>query len=126
MENELVKYILPEGFLDYFQVDRVEHQIPEDAKHPEQTTLFVYLTEKNNLHSVEDPQNWETKDFTKPKKIKDFPLRARNVYLVLRMRRWRYKTDKNRVIQNTYHFLAEGTRISAELSAFLKSAHRDA
>ena len=121
MNQGLINYVLPKEVLTYFEVERVEHETPEGALYPEQTSLYIHLKEKNHLHSVKEPDQWESKDFTKPKTIQDFPLRARNVYWVIRFRRWRHKQDKGKTMQNNYAFLAANTRLSAELSAFLKS-----
>ncbi|MDV7396437.1 hypothetical protein RZS08_33895 [Arthrospira platensis SPKY1] len=37
-----------------------------------------------------DPAEWESKGFGGPRTIVDFPIRGRNVSLVMRRRRWRH------------------------------------
>jgi hypothetical protein len=44
------------------------------------------------------------------------------VYLVLRCRRWRNKSDKNKEIRRDFTFLAQGVKMTADLSAFLKQS----
>lgn len=57
--------------------------------------------------------------------IQDFPIRGKLLYLSIRKRRWRKKLDKNQIIFSDFKFLADGTHMTADLSAFLKDTGRD-
>jgi len=57
-------------------------------------------------------------------RVQDFPIRGKAVYLLIRRRKWRHKETKKE-IRNNYSFIAEGSRLTQELSAFLKGTGRD-
>ena len=122
MEKQLIELVLPEGLLDYFEVEAVKTGVNSE----EEPSLRIYLTEKNIIPKGYDASEYESKGFFDPKTISDFPIRGRFVYLVIKRRRWRHKTDPNRIIFNDYSFLAEGTKMTRDLAAFLKGAGRNA
>jgi hypothetical protein len=86
--------------------------------------LNIYLDEENNLPQGNDINDYESKGFTPYTTIQDFPIREKLVYLKIRRRRWRKKKDKNHIIQNDYSNLTDGTRITKELTNFLKDRGR--
>jgi len=53
--------------------------------------------------------------------IQDFPIRGKAVYLKIKSRRWRLKTDPGKIIRNDFNYIAEGSGFTQELSVFLKS-----
>ena len=53
-----------------------------------------------------------------------FPIRGKAVYLILRKRRWRDKVTRKE-ISNHYNFVAKGSKLTEEISAFLKGTGRD-
>jgi hypothetical protein len=55
------------------------------------------------------------------KLIQDFPLRGKGVYLRVKTRRWRHKQTK-KILKRDFSFIAEGSKFTEELSAFLKGA----
>ena len=116
METELLRMILPEGLLDYFDIENIDRGTEKDGK----PFIRIHLTEKNNLRSVPDPQQYESKGFHKAKSLTDFPIRGQMVYLTIKRRRWRHKKDPSQIVCNDHSFLAEGTKLTRELSAFLK------
>lgn len=114
---------MPTQLVEHFDVDRVEeHPIPGSQLR----MLHIHLSEKNLLPEGYDPQQWESKGFTEPKKVQDFPLRGKMVYLFLRCRRWRSKEDPGLTIRSDFSFLADGAKMTADLSAFLKDTRRGA
>lgn len=122
MDTSLFKYVLPEELLRYFDIERVvESVIPSSTEHQ----LHIYLTEKNQLPEGYVAQEWESKGFYDPKTITDFPLRGKLVYLVLKCRRWRNKAEPGRIIRRDFSFLAQGVKMTADLTAFLKQAGRN-
>ena len=80
----------------------------------------VELEEINIIPKGYDSFLYESKGFYAEKTIQDFPIRGKAVYLKIKRRRWRHKQNK-REIQNDYTFIAEGSKITKELSDFLKS-----
>lgn len=121
MEKDVFKHVLPEQLIAHFDVESVtELPIPGTKRFQ----LHVHLVEKNVLPAGYDPSEWESKGFVEPKKVQDFPLRGKMVFLLLQCRRWRHKSDPNRVIRNDFAFLADGAKLTADLAAFLKGAGR--
>jgi hypothetical protein len=121
METHLIKYFLPEELFDHFDVEKVaEYPIPGTKRFE----LHIHLTEKNILPEGCNPDDWESKGFTEAKKIQDFPLRGKMVFLVLKCRRWRRKDDPATTIRNDFSFLADGAKMTADLAAFLKDTGR--
>ena len=121
METHLIKYFLPEELFDHFDVEKVaEYPIPGTKRFE----LHIHLTEKNILPEGYQASEWESKGFTESKKIQDFPLPGKMVYLFLKCRRWRHKDDPGRIIRNDFSFLADGAKMTADLSAFLKDTGR--
>lgn len=108
--------ILPEGLLDYFDIEGIDRGTEKDGK----PFIRIHLTEKNVLRDVPDPAQYESKGFHKAKSLTDFPIRGQMVYLTIKRRRWRHKKDPSVIVCNDHSFLAEGTKLTRELSAFLK------
>ena len=116
MEKEFLRMILPEGLLDHFDITGIDKGTESDGK----PFLRVHLTEKNDLRDVGDPKQYESKGFHKSKTLTDFPIRGQFVYLEIKRRRWRHKKDPRRIVSNDYSLLAKGTKLTRELSDFLK------
>lgn len=122
MEKELIGYFLPQGLLQYFSITKVEELGEVSTK---RMVLQIDLEEINSLPEGYDPEAYESKGFYPVTLIQDFPIRGKAVYLALKRRRWRHKLHRNEVIHNDYSIIAEGSRITEELSAFLKGTGRD-
>jgi len=86
--------------------------------------IEVHLEEHNELPNTYTPSNYESKGFLSSKRIQDFPLRGKAVYLVITRRRWRDKLTKKE-IRSDYSFISEGSKLTVELSDFLKGTGRD-
>jgi hypothetical protein len=119
MEEGILKYILPEGMLEYFIITKVEEIIDKVSK---AKVLCIELEEKNELPAGYNASDYESKGFYPGKQIHDFPIRDRAVSLVIKRRRWRHKVNKNEVINNDYPLFAEGSKFTQEFSDFLKDA----
>lgn len=117
--KELIKHILPKNLLDYFEVKDMK-EIPSSNKREEH--YLNQLEEINILPSGYNIEEYESKGFYKARLIQDFPLRGKAVYLAIRRRRWRNKTDK-RNIHRDFKMIAEGTKFTKELSDFLKQSY---
>ncbi len=122
METEITGYFLPKGMLEYFTITNVEEKLDKLGK---DLDLHIELEEKNVIRSGYDSNKYESKGFYATKTIQDFPIRGKAVYLSIKRRRWRNKQNKNEVIHNDYTLFADGSKLTQELSDFLKSTGRD-
>lgn len=122
MEKEIIKYFLPEDLLEYFTITKVEELLGDSTK---SKALKIELEEKNKIPTGYDSNQYESKGFYPVKIIQDFPIRGKAVYIAIKHRRWRNKDDKNEVIRNDYTIVAEGSKLTKELSDFLKGTGRD-
>lgn len=121
MDSSLISLILPEGFLNYFEI--VFHQQLGNVK-TKQMEFELHLDEQNNLPTGYSQSDYESKGFLPATRVQDFPIRGKAVYLLIRRRRWRHKETKKE-IRNDYSFIADGSRLTQELSDFLKGTGRD-
>lgn len=67
--------------------------------------------------------DYESNGFYPSKTIQDFPIRGKAFYLTIKRRRWRHKETKKE-IKSDYSFIAEGSKLTQELSDFLKATNR--
>ena len=109
---EYIQYVLPKGLLDVFDITCFEEQ---------EKSFSINLQEKNNLPPEYKAAEYESKGFYKVKKIQDFPIRGKAVYLYFKRRRWRRK-DTGEVIHRDFNIIATGTKLTRELADFLKYA----
>ncbi|WP_444647915.1 ISAon1 family transposase N-terminal region protein [Flavobacterium columnare] len=86
--------------------------------------FYIYLDEKNIIPEGFISEEYESKGFCERTLIQDFPIRGKAVYLGIRRRRWRNTVDKSE-IKSDYSFIAEGSKLTVELSDFLKGTGRD-
>lgn len=88
-------------------------------------TMFyeIQLEENNKILDNLDQNLYESKGFTEVV-LQDFPIRGKAVYLRIKRRRWRLKSDKTKVVRNDFSFVAVGSGFTQELSNFLKDSHR--
>jgi len=122
MDTSLISYLLPSGLLEHFDIVEVKELGEVQTK---KICLYIYLDEKNQLPFGYDAKEYESKGFYERTYIQDFPIRGKAVYLGIRRRRWRNKTDKLQEIKSDYSFIAEGSKLTVELSDFLKGTGRD-
>jgi transposase len=121
MKNESIwGHILPADLLTYFTIEEVKEVDAEDGT----KDIEIHLEEKNTLPSGYAKDEYESKGFFNPKRIQDFPIRGRAVYLIVKRRRWRHKQTKEE-IRSDYNFIAAGAKLTEELSDFLKGTGRD-
>ena len=120
MERLFLKEILPSVLLEHFTI--VTYQKLGNTS-TRQMELLIYLDEKNILPEGYNTTDYESKGFLPSSCVQDFPIRGQAVYLVIRRRRWRDKETKKE-IRNDYSFIAEGSKLTQELSDFLKDTNR--
>ena len=119
--KEFLSLFLPESLLNHFDLEVIQELGEISHK---RMVYHIHLTEKNELPHGYTKDNYESKGFYKPKIIQDFPIRGKAVYLVIKRRRWRHK-DTGQELKSDYSFIAEGSKLTNELSAFLKGTGRD-
>jgi hypothetical protein len=106
----LVRLLLPEGILDYFELVNVAQT---------QTGLDIYLEEKNIAPVGYENQPLESKGFLPETSIQDFPIRGHKVALRIKRRRWEVK-DSGTIITRDWNLVQKGARMTTEFGTFLK------
>jgi len=117
LETTLLQYFLPEQLLEHFSITNFNELCCVSTK---KMFLEITLEEHNHIPINYDANQYESKGFYPPTTIQDFPIRGKAVYLLIKRRRWRHKERKNETIYNDYTFIAEGSKLTQELSDFLK------
>ncbi|MCI0921419.1 ISAon1 family transposase N-terminal region protein [Sphingobacterium rhinopitheci] len=111
---ELLKLILPEYLVEYF--DLVSSQKEDEVMH-------LYFEERNIVPIKDSKRIIIAHGFHKSITIQDFPLRGNTVYLHIKRRRWLDKNSQE-IIQRDWDLVAQGTRMTSEFAAFLKEISR--
>ena len=119
---DISSLFLPEDLLKHFEVIEVLELGDCSTK---KMVFEIHLEEKNELSSGYERGDYESKGFYSPKRIQDFPIRGKALYLIIKRRRWRLKKDKKVEIKSDYSFISEGSKLTKEISDFLKGTGRD-
>ena len=107
----LVRLILPEGVLEYFEL--------MDVRSSESGQLNIYLEEKNQPPSGYEKPQLESKGFLPETAIQDFPIRGHKVALCIKRRRWEVK-QSGEIITRDWNLVRKGARMTTEFGTFLK------
>ena len=107
----LVRLILPEGLLDYFEFT--------DVRSSEPGHLNIYLEEKNLPPVGYDKAQLESKGFLPETAIQDFPIRGHKVALCIKRRRWEVR-QSGQIITRDWNLVRKGARMTTEFGLFLK------
>ena len=118
MDVTLLTQLFPSELVEYFTITNFELHFDEALK---QEYLVIEFEEKNELPDGYSAHEYESKGFMESKRIQDFPLRGKPVFLKVRKRRWRHK-ETGEVIKRDFTFMADGSKFTRELSDFLKDA----
>ncbi|MCP4271474.1 MAG: transposase family protein [Gammaproteobacteria bacterium] len=121
MDPKLFEHILPKDLFTHFSIISIEEVTDSNSG---KRIIEIHLDEKNILPLGASVSEYESKGFGKGSRIQDFPIRGKAVYLILRKRRWRDKQG-GKQISNSYDLSAQGSRMTDELSVFLKGTGRD-
>ncbi len=113
-DYELLKYLLPEGILEYFEITKVELQ---------SEVFSVYISELNKIPEEYAQDKLESKGFYEEIKVQDFPIRGKACYFYIKRRRWQNITTGNIVYRN-WELVAKGTRLTNDFASFLKEIYR--
>lgn len=111
---ELLKLLLPEYLVDYFEVITYEKQGEQ---------LHLYFEEKNELPQEYSGHKLTSKGFFDEIVVQDFPIRGQHAFLHIKRRRW-LNHNTNIVVSRNWDLVAKGTRMTAEFAAFLKEISR--
>ena len=122
MDISLISHFLPIGLLNHFDIIDFEEIILSEIQ---KDGFYIYLDEKNIIPNGFNSTDFESKGFFDTATIQDFPIRGKALFLVIRRRRWREKKDKNNQIKSDFSFIAEGSKLTLELSDFLKGTGRE-
>jgi len=122
MEKEVLEYFLPSELLKYFTITKISKKVDTKTKEED---IEIELEEINKIPTGYDSTQYESKGYFEPKRIQDFPIRGKAVYLVIKRRRWRHKINKDEIITNDYSLVADGSKLTQELADFLKGIGRD-
>ena len=106
----LVRLLLPEGILDYFELTNVAQTA---------AGLNIYLEEKNLPPLGYEKPQLESKGFLPETAIQDFPIRGQQVNLCVKRRRWEVK-QSGEVITRDWDLVRKGARMTTEFGTFLK------
>ncbi|WP_439130982.1 ISAon1 family transposase N-terminal region protein [Polaribacter sp.] len=111
---DLIKMILPEILVAHFDLV---------ATKKEGEKLHLYFEEKNKVPEEFNSRQLISKGFHKSITVQDFPLKGMFVFFHIKRRRW---TDKksSEILQRDWTLVANGTRMTKEFAAFLKSINR--
>jgi hypothetical protein len=121
LEKELISHFLPKNLLLHFSITNLVELCEVKSR---QSYFEIYLEENNEiLVAGIDASLYESKGLSEIT-IQDFPIRGKAVYLKIKRRRWRLKTDSGKIIRNDFTYIAEGSGFTQELSDFLKSTGR--
>ena len=115
----LVRYMLPKGILDAFEITSVEEECTGefDETNTEIRILHIYLDERDLRD--ETWHDLRPNGFTEARVFNDFPQREHKVVLHVRRRRWLTAEGKSHIF-DCLPLVADGTSYSVEFAAFLK------
>ena len=112
-DHVIAHLILPSGILDYFTIIKVDQS---------EETIYIYLEEQNIKPQEYSDRQLTSKGFYDEIKVQDFPIRGKEVFLLIKRRRWVDKEGK--ILYRNWETVAQGTRMTKEFAAFLKVIHR--
>ena len=118
----MLSNFLPPGLMEHFQIVDFQELGHTATK---KDSYHIFLDEKNELPIGYTKDEYESKGFYEEKVVQDFPIRGKAVYLVVKRRRWRLKSDPKTIIHSDYSFIAEGVKLTQEVADFLKGTGRD-
>ena len=112
----LLETVFPSIITENFDIEKIRL----DAKAEE---LHVDLVEKNVIPREFSARHVISHGYTEPRKIQDFPIRGKAVYLHVKRRKWR-DMDTGEILTRRYDITHEGTGLTREFVFFLKEANR--
>ena len=111
----LLKYLLPDGLLEYFEITKVDLQ---------SDVFSIYLSELNNIPKEYTQDKLISKGFYDEIRVQDFPIRGKACYLYIKRRRWDNITT-GEIVHRNWELVTKGTRLTNDFAAFLKEIYRN-
>lgn len=111
---DIAQVVLPKGILEYFDLTGVKHTATE---------IHIFLAEKNRPPEEYAHNRLTSKGFLDEIRVQDFPIRGKDVYLLIKRRRWLIE-DTGKLVCRDWEMVAKGTRMTGEFAAFLKVVSR--
>lgn len=112
--SELIKLLLPEIIVEYFELTSYKKG---------DEVLHIYLKEINSIPKEFRQNKLSSKGFFDEITVQDFPIRGDQVYLHITRRRW-LNEDTGKVVFRDWNLVADGTRVTQEFASFLKEINR--
>lgn len=109
--ESLVRLILPEGILEYFELTNVIQD--------QNSQLNIFLEEKNLPPAGYEKSQLESKGYLPETAVQDFPIRGHKVALCIKRRRWEVK-QSGEIITRDWDLVRKGARMTTEFGTFLK------
>jgi transposase len=108
--ESILKLIMPDFLVAHFAIKKIEQ---------EGSRINLYLEEKSSI-----PEELQSLDlighgFHNQSTIKDFPLRGKQVYLLVKRRRWLNRETKE-IVSRDWKEVAKGTKMTNDFATFLK------
>ena len=100
--SELLKLLLPEYLIEYFEILKFEE---------ENNILHLYFEEKNTLPKEFSSLVVQSKGFLPEITVDDFPLRGKSVKMHIKRRRWG-EVKSGDIIQRDWNLIAKRTRMT--------------
>ena len=123
MNESLLSLFLPDGLLDYFDI--VDYQTNSRDQELFTKDLTIFLVEKAIVPEECADVSTIASGFMEAREINDYPIRDMLVKLNIKRRRWEVMIDgKKKKVSRDWNLVLEGTRMSADYSAFLKEISR--
>jgi len=113
-EQELLKLLLPEYLVAYFDFIKFEEK---------EGLLYLYFEEKSSIPKEFSSLNLQSKGFHEEIIVDDFPLRGKAVKLNIKRRRWT-EMKSGKIVQRDWNLIAKGTRMTQDFAEFLKKISR--
>jgi hypothetical protein len=113
-KDSILKYFLPVEFIEYFDLVDI---------HKRGNQLVIQLDEKNVPPPEHRDKDLESKGFSSPVYLHDFPIRDQQVLLHVRRRKWRDKLT-GKTYTRVWEIKHEGTSYTKEFASFLKKMFR--
>ena len=119
---DISSLFLPPNLLNHFTTIKVLELCDIKTK---EDIIELHLEEKNVLPDGYILSDYESKGFYPSKRVQDFPIRGKALYLCIKRRIWREKSNPNSTIKSDYSFISEGSKLTKDISDFFKGTGRD-
>lgn len=118
MSKELIRLLVPDNILLHFEYEKLEEI---------SGVIRVYLTEKHDPNhypkAIIGKGERSLNGFMNPLELQTFPTKGKEVFLLLKRRRWKLRGD-DKSYYNSYDFHEPGMKATKEFGAFLKDIGR--